>query len=206
MMLVPPDAVFVRGLKDENCVDACARAAGDWAQLDHAGGAASYAAANVRVRPGHAVEYGSVGVTPTTLRTSQQQQHQQKQQAQSASARLTSSLRALTSSSSSRSGAASTTEALAAMYERSTLTCNAQLLPLLHEDCEALQELMGCERCMGVKDAQLGWSAPGMSLSDRQCLLSRGNYLTCRSKPPSSDFVRACVCEISQLESKSDRD
>lgn len=80
--------------------------------------------------------------------------------------------------------------------EDSSLVCNEQLFPLLHSNCEALTELTGCERCMPAPDATIGFASPGVTISNNQCLLSKGLYLQCEATPPSSDYRRACVCQV----------
>ena len=80
------------------------------------------------------------------------------------------------------------------------MACDDALLALIHEDCDALQALLGCASCKGPVSPWEGFSAPGRerggngTAADRDCLTSRGKYLRCSARSQSATFVRACTC------------
>jgi hypothetical protein len=76
-----------------------------------------------------------------------------------------------------------------------TVKCNAELMPLIHTNCEALKELMGCTTCIPAQGADEGWISPALDVSSGRCYTSKGQYLTCHVAPPANKR-RACVCEM----------
>lgn len=81
--------------------------------------------------------------------------------------------------------------------------CSDTHMPLLAQNCPALQRMLGCASCQAPESALEGFAAPGRLIlpaaaakdaASSACILSKGKYERCDWAPADSAFVRACVC------------